>query len=125
MPLAVVGTSSGKLYFIDFSSNVNLRIIESCLLHSNSVEFLKYFKNTLEFLQKKNIIQFNHIILRFNSSGSMLFSVGNDGKIYVIDCRINEKVEAIIWGLDQRLITNFPGSEKFEKGFYLLGFLGE
>lgn len=67
------------------------------------------------------IINFN--TKRFNSSGTLLFSVGEDGKLFVIDVRLNDQVKNFILNIDQRLVTDYVKIVNFEIGFYLLGYI--
>ena len=101
MPVVVVGTQKGSLIFIDFTDAKSPKILENCLIHKKAVKRLK-----------------------FNSSGTVLFSVGEDNKIFLIDTRLSPKVQKIIVNNDQRLVTNFPKNNSFEPGFHLLGYIG-
>lgn len=55
----------------------------------------------------------------------MLFSVGEDNKVYLIDVRLSSKVESSLLKIDQRLVTNYKKKDKFEPGFYLIGYIGK
>ena len=101
MPLAVVGTQDGHLLFVDYSDLIHPRCIEFVRLHKSQVK-----------------------LLRFNSSDTMLFSVGDDNKLFVIDTRLLEhQVEKVILKNDQRLNTNGKQESKFRRGFFVLGYL--
>lgn len=102
MPLAAVGTESGQIIFIDFSNENEPTIIEECSVHQKAVKLLK-----------------------FNSCGTMLFSVGCDGKVFIIDTRLSDNVHEILVNIDQRLVTNNAKVKSFEKGFYILGYIGK
>jgi len=55
----------------------------------------------------------------------MLFSAGCDNKLFAIDVRLSKSVEKVILKPDQRLISDFSKrSDKFEPGFYILGYIG-
>ncbi len=83
MPLVVVGTVTGQLIFIDMTNEKEPRVIENVRVHEGCVKFL-----------------------RFNTSGTLLFSIGIDGKLFVIDTRLSSSVEKIILKNDQRLVTS-------------------
>lgn len=102
MPLVAVGTESGQITFIDFSNENEPKIIEECSVHQKAVKLLK-----------------------FNSCGTMLFSVGCDGKVFIIDTRLSDNVQGILVKIDQRLVTNNTRVKSFEKGFYILGYIGK
>ena len=102
MPLVAVGTESGKIVFIDFSNENEPKVIEECSVHEKAVKMLK-----------------------FNSSGTMLISVGCDSKAFVIDTRLSDNVQGILVNIDQRLVTNNTKVKHFEKGFYVLGYTGK
>lgn len=55
----------------------------------------------------------------------MLFSVGNDKKIYVIDVSLSKRVQSMLLKYDQRLETKYKKLATFEPGFYVLGYLGK
>ncbi len=99
MPLAVVGTATGRLIFVDLSDEKEPRLIEDVRVHKGRVK-----------------------ILKFNTSGTLLFSVGEDSKMFVIDTRLSGKVEKMVVKADQRLVTNNAPTARFEKGFYVLGY---
>jgi WD40 repeat protein len=99
--LAVIGTADGHLIFMDFSNVRSPRVLEKCLVHKGTVKLLK-----------------------FNPTGSLLFSVGEDGRLFVIDTRLTEKTKDYIIKLDQALITNYENKKtSFYQGFYVLGYL--
>lgn len=54
----------------------------------------------------------------------MLFSVGDDKKIYVIDVSLSKRVESMLLKRDQRLETKYKKMATFEPGFYVMGYLG-
>ena len=64
------------------------------------------------------------VYFRFNSSGTILFSVGDDKKIFLIDVSLSNRVEPLLSKLDQRLQTVYKKPLGFEPGFYVLGYLG-
>lgn len=100
-PMGAIGTVSGRIIFLDLTDENVPKIIENCRIHRKQIKHL-----------------------RFNSSGTLLFSVGEDNKLFVIDTRLNEETEKLLLNLDQRLATNYPKIKKFEIGFYLLGYIG-
>ena len=102
MPLLAVGTSSGHIIFINIHDINNIFVIEKCLVHTKSVKMLK-----------------------FNTSGTMLFSIGDDNKLFVIDNRLSDKVQDILLDKDQRLVTNNVKVDSFETGFFVLGYMGK
>ena len=63
--------------------------------------------------------------LRFNSSGTLLFSVGDDNKLFIVDVRLHNAAEKLILNIDQRLVTDFTKISNYENGFYLLGYIGK
>ena len=100
MPLACVGTESGHLIFIDCSEyRKALRVLDKYKLHLKAVRKLK-----------------------FNSSGTLLFSVGDDNKIYTIDTSLSDKVQNIIVKHEQRLVSPSLSAKAGDQGFYKTGF---
>lgn len=101
MPIVVLSTDEGQLVFIDYSNERQPNILEICRVHESSISFLK-----------------------FNSSGTLLFCICADNKILIIDTRLNDQVEKILLKSDQRLTTNHLNNDHFEKGFHILGYIG-
>ena len=60
---------------------------------------------------------------RFNSSGTILFSIGEDNKLFLIDTRLSSNVEKVIVNSKQRL-NQLPKNDTFSIDFYTLGYLG-
>ena len=102
LPLLAVGTSSGHLIFIDLSDEKQQpRILETVRVHSGLVNLLK-----------------------FNTSGTLLFSLGSDNRLFVIDARLSASVAKLLRNNDQRLRTNnLPASSEFEKGMHIFGYI--
>ena len=50
--------------------------------------------------------------------------MGEDNKLFVIDTRLNEKVSVLVLKNDQRLNTGNQKRSDFEKGFFILGYIG-
>lgn len=99
MPLAVVGAESGHIIIIDCSDyKMGLRIIGKIKLHQKGVKRLK-----------------------FNTSGTLLFSVGAENRLFIIDTRLNEKPQSIIVKQDQKLMNK--NDSHANAGFYVLGYL--
>ena len=44
--------------------------------------------------------------------------------MFIIDVRLNNKVENLIASIDQRLITGYTKASSYENGFYILGYTG-
>jgi hypothetical protein len=44
--------------------------------------------------------------------------------MFIIDVRLNNKVEKYITSIDQRLVTDYIKKSNYENGFYILGYTG-
>ena len=67
-----------------------------------------------------------HTNFRFNSSGTLLFSVGEDNKVFVIETSLTANSEKLITSTSQRVqFVSDGGIDKFQPDFYVLGYLGK
>ena len=124
IPLVVVGTNVGSIVFLDYSVPTSPRIIENCAVHKGKTKLLKYnilWKTNSEI----NLINILNCESRFNSNGKLLFSLGEDNRLFVVDTRLDNSVDRMLLNLNQGLITNFPRINSFQPGFYMIGFVGK
>ena len=63
---------------------------------------------------------------RFNSSGTLLFSIGEDNRVFVIETSLTATVEKLIINVSQRVqYFSDSSNDKFQPDFYVLGYLGK
>lgn len=73
------------------------------------------------------LLDFKCVSLRFNSTGTLLQSVGDDNKLFLIDVRLSASHQSASLAnfANQRLQSDYNSkATSFQPGFYVLGFLG-